>query len=282
MLAGGPRGAERLEDGVDRVALGHVDVAEAGRLGGKRAQQVADCILVDCCELDDRCDPTRGPVDQRPARVRNRLRVGERGDGCVRTLPWQPVLAATDRVRHRRRGDFVFLKHKPSVERPHLEVADVGVAELLVQLDRGLVLDQHLEPDPDDAAVPRVRLDRSHQLLSDPLAAAARDHADAADPGVLAPDGEHADADVLAAVGCHERAAEVVVPAPGHRREGRLVDRDGHEVALVAGGEERRQLRVGAAGGGLERDGSHCSEPTPGPAPPTAPDRKRRCAVGSR
>ena len=67
---------------------------------------------------------------------------------------------------------------------------------------------------------------------------------------------------------------EVVVPGSRHEREGRLVDRDGHGVALVAGSEEGGELRVGAAGGGLERDGRHRARayprgttPRPEPSP---------------
>ncbi len=248
---------QRLQHGVERIADRAVQVPESRGVGRQRTEQLKDRVLVVGVDLQQRCGPCGGAVDERPVAVGERVRVGELRHRRVSPLPGRPGLASTDHVRDRHRRDFELLKHRPLVERPQFELADAAVAELLVEPDRGFVLDEHLEPEPLHAARSSAALDRPRQLLADPLAAAAGDDADSTDPRVCVPHGEHAEADVRAGVGGDDRSAEVVVPRPGHERERGLVDRDGHEVAHVAGGEERGELRVRTVGGRLERDGSH-------------------------
>ena len=151
-------------------------------------------------------------------------------------------------------------------QRPDLDVLHQLVAELLVEREGAGVLDDHLEPDPPHAALPRLLVQRAHQRLADAGAARARDHADAADPGVLAAQAEVPEADRLAVAEGDARGVEVEVERVVHECELLLVDVEREEVALVRGVEEGGALgrRERARGAELEVRGQSQIPGVPG------------------
>jgi hypothetical protein len=70
-------------------------------------------------------------------------------------------------------------------QRPDLDVLHMLVAELLVQGEGARVLDDHLEPDPPHAVLPRLLVQRAHERLADARAARRGHDADPADPAVF-------------------------------------------------------------------------------------------------
>ena len=147
---------------------------------GQRLDQAPDRVGV-AGGLQDRRDAVAGAEDERAVVADESARVVLAFHGGVRALPGRPLRRAADGVRDRHRGDVVLLQDE-LVERPDLELAHDPVAELLVEPDRRLVLDEHLEPELLDPARHRPVFDRPHQLLADPLAASTGNDADAADP----------------------------------------------------------------------------------------------------
>ena len=123
-----------------------------------------------------------------------------------------------------------------------LDVLHHRVAELLVEGDCARVLDDHLEPDPLDAAQPRLLVDGAHECLGYTGPPSRRDHADAADPCVPVADAEVREPDQLAVPIRDPRRINVEVELVLHPLERGLVDVHGHEVALVCRGEELRAL----------------------------------------
>jgi hypothetical protein len=137
----------------------------------------------------------------------------------------------------------VSIRHK-LVQRPHLELAHVLEAEPLVEADRRLVLDEHLQPQLVEPACARLLDHAAHEHGADPRPAVRDADAEPADPAPAVADRDRADPGRLAVDEGDAREAEIVVPGLRHESERGLVDAHRHEVVLVACGEDLRQLRM--------------------------------------
>jgi hypothetical protein len=102
-------------------------------------------------------------------------------------------------------------------QRPHYDIANRPVAELLVEREGARVLDDHLEPDAADATLPSLVVKGAHERRADAGPSCLRHDADAADPGVLAAQAEVAESLGRSSSEGDPRRVEIEVERLGHR-----------------------------------------------------------------
>jgi hypothetical protein len=184
------------------------------------------------------------PIDSGGAKGREPASVAVVFDGLVGTLP---RLSSTSELTDLALGfccrNLLCLRRTVLRRQgPDLDVADGAVTELLVEVQGADVLDDDLEPDPADASLASLLVQRANERIADPRAPSRRQDAHAADPGILAPNAEVAEAHGGAVPEGDPRGVDVEVEDCFHRRERRLLDLKREHVALVRGREELRTL----------------------------------------
>lgn len=195
-------------------------------------------------ELEHRDAPTRHAHDRRCAVDQQAERLGDLLERSVVALPGLARRAVLLDPRVRRGGIGRGRDAVRAGERPDFDVADVLVAELLVEGERLRVLVDHLEPDALDAPVASPLVQRLHQRSPGATAPLCRDDADPADPRVGSAQAEVGDPDALPIADGDARRLAVEVVRVGQEAVRVRVDREREQVALVCGGEQRRQLLV--------------------------------------
>jgi hypothetical protein len=164
----------------------------------------------------------------------------------VRALPGLFALTvfANLPVRHverrRLRGTIRF----GAFESEYLELARADESELLVESDRGLVLDDHLERHLGSPERVGTVEQGAGEQLADALATLRPDYPDPAQPRAPSTTPKVGQPDRRTVVLGDQRLLEVEVERTDHVGEGGLVDLEGDRIPLECGGEEGCQLHM--------------------------------------